>query len=160
MSLSLSFKFGANPPSCCLVLILFLETRDETRDETRETRRKTENIANSVQLQLQLPTGTELGKKRVKTMPSFAFVRHHRWSTRVKWFSIYSLIFMLIETFPRVTHTRWYIWYFFTLRWFLDPTPTRAKCDTFIEGNKVKRHFKMCGERHSKTFWNFDHVVI
>ena len=33
----------------------------ETRRDDKTTRRKTENRANSVQLQVQLPTGTELG---------------------------------------------------------------------------------------------------
>ena len=32
------------------------------------TRRKTESIANSVQLQLQLPTGTELGNKLINLL--------------------------------------------------------------------------------------------
>ena len=45
LPMRLSFKFVANPPSCCWVLILFrLTWRNET------TRRKKENSANSVQI--------------------------------------------------------------------------------------------------------------
>ena len=41
---------------------------------------------------------------------------------RVRWFFTFSQIIILIETFPRVTHTRWCIWFFCSQMMFRSPT--------------------------------------